>query len=145
MAGALIGGLLLKPSTWGFIAIAGMAATIGIQQLVLNHDSAAIASARQALINPADKHTWQADALQAEQDLGECQTNETALKASIASQNAAVAALQAESVQRTQQAQAAVQQAHTALAKAQAYASQIATETSGADKCGSALNLLRSP
>ncbi len=137
--------VLLSPPMLIGAGAAVLLAFGGIQTARLNHAKGDLTAARAALINPADKHTWQSDALQAEQDLGTCQTNEINDKAAIASQNASVAALKAESDQRTAEAQKAVMQARTAMATAQRYAAQIAAKTPGADKCDSALNLLRSP
>lgn len=103
---------LLNPKVLGGIGLALLIGFAGLQTVRLNH-------AKSDQIDPSTHHSWKSEELRdspalalATRNLTICQANQQTLEASLASQNAAVSALQAAGAQATAKATKA---AHDAL------------------------------
>jgi len=117
--------LLLKPQVLGGLAVGLLVLFAGVQ-------TARISSLKSDLIDPATKQQWSAEekrdstALKvANINLATCTQNTDTLTASLDRQNAAVAALQAQSLSATARANKAAQQALIATENASKLARQV--------------------
>lgn len=120
---------------WKLIGIALLMAALAIQSARVSNLKGHLRDARAALINPVTKKPWQFEAMRDARDLQTCRGSVQALEASRQAQNAAVAALEAESTRRVTEAEKALSAARRGLAKAEADARRMLRPPVGIDAC----------
>ncbi len=127
---------LMTPRNWMIAGALVLIAFSGIQTARLGSAKHDLAAARSALINPATKKTWKAEALAAQADLSTCRDNGEKLKGAIKAQNSALQAQADQSVRSIAESQKAAQSARAVAASARHEAERILSEhLTGATAC----------
>ena len=109
-----------------------------IQSFRLKHAKTDLTAARAALIDPATKKTWQSEAEARARNLTTCHGNVDRLTASLATQEAAVAALKTQSAAWVAQSRKAAQDARAVAESYRQASREIMAAKPGADACASA-------
>jgi hypothetical protein len=135
---AMLAALLASPKTWVVLATGLILTFAGVQSLRLAHAKSDLAGARAALIDPATRKTWRAEASASAGDLARCRSALSDAGGALTAQAAGVATLKAESDRRAAAAAGALRATQAALHAAQARAAALMSARPGADACQSA-------
>ena len=128
----------LDPKVWAAAGFALVLAFAGVQTARLNHAKGDLANARAALIDPANKKTWQVEALLAAEDRDSCRVSLSSANAALTQVGAAEAALKADSDARTAAATAGLKAAQASAQATQKRIAALMAAKEGADACKSA-------
>ncbi len=133
---------LTNPKVWAGLGLALLLAFAGVQTVRLDHAKSDLAAARAAQIDPATKRSWQAEELADAQNLATARANFDQANASLATEQASVAALKAADAADSAKASAAVQQARAATATLSKREAELAALKPAGDACAQADTIL---
>ncbi len=134
--------LLTNPKVWAGLGLAAVLAALGVQTWRIGHCKADLAKAQAALIDPATRQAWQAEALADARSLADDRASLADLQAAIGRQNAAVTALQAAGAADTAKAQQVLSADQKNALAAQAQAAAIMATKPGPEGCAAARALI---
>jgi hypothetical protein len=135
--------LLGSGKFWACLGVIALLSWAGVQTARLDHAKHDLANARAALVDPKTKATWETEAVSASADRDSYKISLDSANAALATQEADVKALKAESDTRSAQAAANLAAAHAADASDQKRIAALMAAKDGPDSCASGDSLLQ--